>query len=108
MEMAKYIYSILKSQINIMWSWGLNNPHSLPNDEGLIFKVQGFKHKGFVAVVYNAGADLFNIILYDRQMKFKKKTEGVYFDMLVDTIDFLVERTSDYEERIKQEYSYMF
>jgi len=108
MEMAKYIYSILKGQINIMWSWGFNSPRSLPNDEGLIFKVQGFKHKGFVAVVYKAGTDLFDVILYNRQMAIKSKTEGVYFDMLVDVIDGLVERTDDYEDRVKAEYSYMF
>jgi hypothetical protein len=108
MEMARYIYSILKSQLSIMWSWGFNTPRSLSNEKGLIFKVQGFKHKGFVAVVYNEGADLFDVILYHRQMAVKSKTEGVYFDMLVDVIDSLVERTSDYEERVKNEYSYMF
>jgi len=108
MEMAKYIILILKSQINIMWSWGFNSPHSLPNDEGLIFRVQGFKHKGFVSVVYNAGADLFDVILYNRQIAVKSKTEGIYFDMLVDVIDGLVERTSDYEEMVKAEYPYIF
>jgi hypothetical protein len=108
MEMAKYIYAVLKSQINIMWSWGFNTPRSLPNEQGLIFKVQGFKHKGFVAVVFNAGADLFEVILYDHQMNLKSKTEGVYFDMLVDVIDGLVERTTDYEDRVKDEYAYMF
>ena len=108
MEMAQYIYSILKSQINIMWSWGFNNPRSLPNNEGIIFKVQGFKHKGYVAVVYNAGKDLFDVILYNCQMVIKEKTEGIFFDELVEVIDNLVEKTTDYENRVKQECSYMF
>ena len=108
MEMARYIYSILKSQLSIMWSWGFHNPRSLPNNEGIIFKVQGFKHKGYVSVVYNEGKDLFDVILYNHPMATKSKTEGVYFDMLVEVIDGLVEKTTDYESRVKQEYSYMF
>jgi hypothetical protein len=108
MEMAKYIYSILKSQLNVMWSWGFHNPLALPDDAGLIFKVQGFKHRGLVAVVYNEGSDLFDVVLYNRQMAVKSKTEGVYFDTLVDVIDGLVERTVDYENRVKEAYPYMF
>jgi len=33
--MAQYIYSILKSQVNIMWSWGFNSPMALT--DGLQF-----------------------------------------------------------------------
>ena len=32
--------------------------------------------------------------------------EGVFFDMLVDTIDDFVEKTSDYDQRVKQQYSF--
>lgn len=107
MEMAKYIYSILRSQLNIMWSWGLHNPTALPN--GLKFRVEGFKHKGYVSVIYNEGKDLFDVILHNyKQMGVEKRTVDVYFDMLVDVIDNLVEKTTDYENRVKQEYSYMF
>ena len=38
--MAKYIMSILKTQLMIMWSWGTSNFMALPNNEGLIFHVQ--------------------------------------------------------------------
>ena len=89
-----------------MWSWGFNSPMPLTN--GLQFKVQGFKHKGYVAVKYNEGKDLFNVTLYNSQMAAKEKIEDVYFDMLVDVIDGLVEKTDDYEKKVKQEYSYMF
>ena len=59
MEMANYIYSILRSQPMIMFSWGFNNPLALANEEGLVFSVNGFKHKGNVKIVYHSGKDLF-------------------------------------------------
>jgi len=76
MEMAKYIYSILKSQLNIMWSWGFNTPVAIEN--GLMFKVQGFLFKGWVKVVYNEGADLFDVIFLSSKMEVKKKLK-VFF-----------------------------
>ena len=103
MEMAKYIYSILKSQLNIMWSWGFNTPVAIEN--GLMFKVQGFLFKGWVKVVYNEGADLFDVIFLSSKMEVKKEIEGVFFDMLVDVIDTNVEKTNDYKNRVKKEYS---
>ena len=103
MEMAKYIYSILKSQLNIMWPWGFNTPVAIEN--GLMFKVQGFLFKGWVKVVYNEGADLFDVIFLSSKMEVKKEIEGVFFDMLVDVIDTNVEKTNDYKNRVKKEYS---
>ena len=107
MEMAKYIYLILKSQLMVMWSWGFNSPIALSN--GLKFNVEGFRHNGSVSVVYNAGTDLFNIILHNyKQMGVEKIAIDVPIDKLVDVIDRLVEKTDDYENRIKQEYSLIF
>ncbi len=88
-----------------MWSWGFHNPVALPNDEGLIFRVNGFKHKGFVKVVYNEGKDLFVVILLDNQNNESQRLEDVYFDMLVNVIDEAVERTIYYDERVKQFYN---
>lgn len=87
-----------------MWSWGFSYPKALPNNEGLIFNVNGFKHKGCVKVVYNEGMDLFAVILLDKQNNELQRIEDVYFDQLVDVIDEAVERTSDYANRIKNEY----
>ena len=101
--MAQYILSILKSQLMVMWSWGYNSPVALTN--GLQFKVQGFKHKGFVAVTYNEGKDLFDVTLFNCQMVITKKIEDVYFDQLVEVIDNEVEKVHNYENRVKQEYS---
>ena len=103
MEMAKYIMSILKTQLMVVWSWGFHNPIALEN--GLRFNVQGYKFKGVVEVAYNEGRDLFDVRFLKRN-KVVNTIEGVFFDMLVDTIDDFVEKTSDYEQRVAAEYSF--
>lgn len=103
MEMAKYIMSILKTQLMVVWSWGLNSPIAIEN--GLRFKVQGFKFHGVVEVKYNEGSDLFDVS-FIKAGKVVKTIDGVFFDMLVETIDHYVEKTADYEERVKAEYSF--
>lgn len=100
--MAKYIMSILKTQLMVVWSWGFNSPIAVKN--GLRFKVQGFKFRGIVEVVYNEGSDLFDVS-FIKAGKAVKTIDGVFFDMLVETIDNCVEKTADYEERVKAEYS---
>lgn len=102
MEMAKYIMSILKTQLMVMFSWGFNSPVAIQN--GLRFKVQGFKFRGIVEVVYNEGSDLFDLS-FIKAGKVVKSIDGVFFDMLVDTIDDFVEKTADYEQRVAAEYS---
>ena len=95
--MANYIYTILMSKLMVVLSWGFNNPNAITN--GLRFMVQGFKFSGIVDVIYNEGMDLFEIHLSDGRVE-----ADVYADCLVDVIDGLVERTNDYEERVKKEY----
>ena len=81
----------------VILSWGFNSPIAITN--GLRFKVQGFKFTGVVEVIYNAGMDLFEVHLSDGCVE-----ADVYADCLVDVIDGLVERTDNYEERVKKEY----
>ena len=95
--MANYIYTVLMSKVMVVLSWGFNSPIAITN--GLRFKVQGFKFTGIVEVIYNAGMDLFEIHLSDGRVE-----ADVYADCLVDVIDGLVERTDNYEERVKKEY----
>ena len=102
MEMAKYIMSILKTQLMVVWSWGFHQPIALEN--GLRFKVTGFKFRGIVEVVYNEGRDLFDV-RFLKANKVVNTIEGVFFDMLVDVIDDYVEKTSDYCEKVAAEYS---
>ena len=102
MDMAKYIMSILKTQLMVVWSWGFHQPMALAN--GLRFKVSGYKFRGVVDVIYNEGSDLFDL-RFLKANKVVNTIEGVFCDMLVDTIDDYVEKTSDYDQRVKEQYS---
>jgi hypothetical protein len=102
MEMAKYILSIFQTQLMVVYSWGFHKPMALEN--GLRFKVTGFKFRGVVDVVYNEGRDLFDISFIKRN-KVVKSIDGVFFDSLVEVIDDYVEKTTDYEKRVAAEYS---
>ena len=102
--MAQYILQIFKHYLCIVWSWGFNSPMAIPN--GLRFKVQGFLHKGWVEVVYNEGTDLFEVHIIADNGTVKQTEENVYLGCLVNVIDGLVERTSDYKERIEKEYGF--
>lgn len=97
--MAEYIMQILRSQLVVVFSWGFNSPKRLPEDKGLSFLVNGYKYTGKVKVIYNEGADLFDVHLADGTTM-----EDVYLDSLVNVIDCLVERTDDYKERLEKEY----
>ena len=100
--MAKYIMTIFKTQLMVVCSWGFHNAKAIEN--GLRFNVQGFKFRGIVEVVYIEGQDLFDVT-FIKGNKVVRSIDGVFFDMLVETIDNYVEKTSDYEERVKAEYS---
>ena len=101
MEMAKYILRILRSQLMVMLSWGVSDFRALPNNEGLIFHVKGFKHVGWVKVVYNEGRDLFDIYYLNNDMETLKVENGIYLDMLVTAIDEAVEKTKDYASDVR-------
>lgn len=103
MEIANYILSILRTYLNIVWSWGFHNPKAIQN--GLAFKVQGFLHKGWVLVEYDKGADLFDIKLLSDQLEEVKSIEGIYVDELIDVIDDAVECCNNYEQRVKDKYT---
>ena len=102
MNMAEYILQVLKSQIILMWSWGFNSAVAI--EDGLQFKVQGFKFKGIVKVIYDHGMDLFDV-QFVKDGEVEKTIEGVYVDELVETIDNYVEKTETYFEDIEKEYS---
>lgn len=63
--MAEYILKILRSQLMVVFSWGFHQPQRLPDDKGLSFMVEGYKYQGEVQVIYNEGADLFEVHLED-------------------------------------------
>ena len=97
--MAEYILQILRSQLMVVFSWGFHKPQRLPDDTGLTFMVEGFKYQGEVRVVYNEGTDLFDVEL----VYINERIDDVYLDCLVNVIDGLVERTSDYDKRVREQ-----
>lgn len=89
----------------VVFSWGLHNPIELPNNKGLAFLVNGYRHQGWVFVKYNEGDDLFDIELYTVNMHHIQTICNVCFDQLVDVIDRAVEKTTDYDERVRKQYN---
>lgn len=104
LELTRYIWSILKTQITIFMSWGVNPESVKAIEKGLEFYCQGFKHTGTVRIILNEGTDLFEIHLIPDSEGEEKIIEDVYLDMLVPVIDENVEKTEDYEKRISEEY----
>ena len=97
--MAEYIMTILRSQLMVVFSWGFHSPTALPDDKGLSFMVDGFKYQGEVKVIYNEGADLFEVRLDNGEI-----VEYVYLDHLVGVIDGMVECTDNYVENVIDTY----
>ena len=105
--MAVYIMQILSTKPNVVMSWGVCKFKALQGDEGVMFHVQGFKLNGWVKCVYELGAELFNILYIDNKGETQKIQKGIYFDELVDTIDREVEKVENYNQRVKELYSWI-
>ena len=104
LELTRYIWSILKTQITIFMSWGVNPESMKVIEGGLEFHCQGFKHTGKVQIVLDEGKDLFEVHLISENGEKIKTIEDVFLDNLVSVIDENVEKTEDYEKRISEEY----
>ena len=103
-KMAEYIMMILKSRLQIMWSWGSCRFTAI--QDGLIFHVQGYLLNGWVKVIYNEGTDAFDVTFLNNAKKVVKIVNEVYLDNLVDVIDYNVEKDGsfDYDQRVRLEY----
>ena len=99
--MAEYVMQIFRAYAMVVFSWGFENPTAIVN--GLRFKVQGFKFKGTVEVVYNEDTDLFDVRLI-KGGKVVELVEDVYLDSLVDVIDYRVEKVDNYKQMVEKEY----
>lgn len=104
-EMAQYILQILKSRLNILFSWGARRFTAI--HDGLMWHVQGYLLNGWVKVIYNYGTDAFDVYFLNNTKMELKKVEEVYIDNLVDVIDWNVEKDDsfDYDKRVKEQYS---
>jgi len=103
-DMSKYIYRILLTQPPILMSWGFHSPIVIK--QGLKFSVNGFILQGKVQIIYNEGADLFDLTFLTEDNQIRNTLTGVYIDELVDTIDRHVERVNNYNARVNQEYGF--
>ena len=104
LKIAEYIFEIFKSDLPVVWSWGIDLASIQVIDLGVKFHVQGFKHKGMVQVVINEGEDLFEVSLISETGKIVKTIEHIFLDNLISVIDDAVEKCDNYEERICEEY----
>lgn len=93
------LMELLRSNIIVFFSWGAEKfTVDKTNGTGMLqFKVNGYKHKGFVYIFLN-GADLFDVILTDKNGTIVDRTDdmGLYFDQLVEWIDEKIEKQPDY------------
>ncbi len=88
LEIAKTIQSQLMGLGKIkVWSWGANSWTAIQN--GLAFKVQGFKFKGIVKIVLMP-SDTYTI-QFIKGKSIEKEYSDIFFDEMVDTIDNYVE-----------------
>lgn len=103
-DMSKYIYRILLTEPTILMSWGFSSPILIK--QGLKFSVNGFILQGQVQIIYNEGADLFDLTFLTEDNQIRNTLTGIYIDELVDTIDRHVERVDNYNARVNQEYGF--
>ena len=100
--MARYILSILRTELMIVFSWGFHSAYAIEN--GLAFFVNGYIHKGKVEVKYDDGWDLFTVRTFNSDGTVKEQQEGIYADGLVSTIDAMVEKCPNYKNRVMKDY----
>lgn len=85
----------------IIWCWGAHAYKTFSNQYftdishlgGLLFKVNGHLHKGHV-MIRLATNDTYTISIgtfRNNEFKTKKEVSDVYFDQMVEVIDFMVE-----------------
>ena len=101
-ELAMYIWSILKTQMTVIMSWGLDPSKARVIDNGMEIHVQGFLHKGFVQITLNEGTDLFEIALLSEERETVKFIEDVFLDCLVNTLDENIKKCENYEQRVSE------
>ena len=101
-EIANYIWQILKTRMQIIMSWGIDPSRARVINCGIEIHVQGFLHTGFLQITLNEGTDLFEITLLSESRETVKFIDGIYLDCLIDTIDRVVEKCENYEQRVSE------
>lgn len=103
----KYIKQIFGYYPMVVGSWGVESYVPVMECEegegGLCIRVNAYKFQGEGRIMLS-WLDLFDVTLYNPDGTIKEQVTGIYVDNLVPVIDSLIERTDDYEERIKRDY----
>ena len=102
LELAMYIWRILKTQMTIIMSWGIDPSKARVIDNGIELHVRAFLHTGFLQITLNEGADLFEIKLLSEERELVKFIDGIYLDCLVNTLDENIEKCDNYEQRVSE------
>ena len=87
--------SILRSNLPVYWSWGVERVFSV-EDKGLVMKVNGHHHKGWVLITLG-GDDYYRVHILTKDGEILDSFSEVCFDELVQIIDDRIERIEEYE-----------
>lgn len=87
----KETLEVLKRKPIIMMSWGSKDFKNIDN-KGLIFKVNGRLHKGYVLISLSYN-DTYKVDLINVRGRVIYSISDIYVDMLTETIDGKVEKS---------------
>ena len=76
------------------WSWGVSKKINIDN-KGLLLKVSGNHHKGWVLISLGWN-DTYSIHIISNKGEVLNEYKEIYWDMLADTIDDRIERIPEY------------
>lgn len=77
------------------WSWGVSKKINLSN-KGLLLKVSGNHHKGWV-LIRLSWDDTYSVFIVSNKGEVLNEYHNVYWDMLADVIDDRIERIPEYK-----------
>jgi len=87
--------SILRNNISIFWSWGVERYFNV-EDRGLMMKVNGHHHKGWVLITLGSD-DWYRVHILTKYGEILDLYDGVCFDELIHIIDDRIEWVDEYE-----------
>lgn len=91
---VKETYQVISHNKMMFWSWGAASFRNI-NNRGLLFKVSGHHHKGYVLITL-CGNDTYSVHIVSTHGNLKESFREVYFEDLQDTIDARIERIAAY------------
>lgn len=113
MSNAKSVAELIRRQMYggrrtvIVWSWGVSafayGEDAMANMGGyswpfLRFKVNAHRHKGYVYVYYNEGADTYRVLFKNRKgEEILPRIDECFEDNFVELIDEIIEKQQKYQ-----------